>query len=203
MRPLPILAVALGLTLVAGCATRDPYRAELRIDSPRILRETPRFAFVDDFRVSTLPEPIPAHLEPELRQGLVDAAAQRGLVHDPAAPLLLVLLYREFAAPRRGDYHPVRVDWRYGERSGTYDYLLARRGYPDLRVGILVCDVVDLESGDLVRQLVDPDYFYLAKLWARRETDVLPAAYAFPVGVLAARSDPRYHPQGGEAQTAP
>jgi len=188
--------------LAAGCGSREAFRAELRIDSDRILLDTPRFALVDDFRVSTLPEPIDADQAEALEAGFIAAVESMGFRHDPEHPQLLILLYRERREARRGEDHPVRVDWRHGDRSGTYRYALNQHDYPDFRVGILVCDVIDRSDGRLLRQLIDPDFFTMAKLEAKEEPDTIPASYAFPVGVLAARGSSRYQP-GQEAESGP
>lgn len=187
-------ALALITLFAAGCG-REPFRAELRIDNApqRVLVATPRFALVDDARVSTMPRPIRDEQAEALESGFIAAVEARGFVHDPDDPQLLVVLYRERGEARRGDPYPVRVDWRYGERAGTYRYDLQRRSYPDFRVGILVCDVIDAADGRLLRQLIDPDFFTMAKLEAKEEPEAIPASYAFPVGVLAARSSAGYH----------
>lgn len=199
-----LLPLALALLVLVGCQREQlASRAALRLGDGLPLPAGARFAVVDaaGLRISTLPPAIPEPERDTITAGLVAAATADGLVHDPEDPQLLALLYRELAAPRRGERHPVRVDWSHGARSGTYRYLLERRDYPDYRVGILVCDLIDAQSGSLLRQLIDPDYFLLRKLATKEGPSRTPIGYRFPLGVLAAPTASRY--PAGDDEPAP
>jgi len=179
--------VVLAAATFAGCQ-RGGLHAELRRAHAADLSATPRYAVVEQVRVSTVPRPIAPTQRAAIVAGFHAAAADRGLVHDGADPQLAVIFYQESAAPRRPEGHPIRVDWRHGDHAGTYRYPLGPQRYPGAHTPILVCDVVRVSDGRLLRQLVDPDYFHLARLAAKDDAAAPPAGYHFPMGLLAVGS---------------
>ena len=181
-----LLFVATGIAL-GGCQ-RQAFNAETRFDDGSVLLDTPRYALVDQARVSTIPRQILEQRRAAIEDGFHAAVQAAGFVHDPDSPQLAAIIYSERFEARRSDPTMVRVDWTLGERTGTYHYQISGQTYPEITERILICDIIRIADGALVRQIVDPSYFELERMATKGEAERVGAAYAFPLRAMAQRS---------------